>query len=235
MKRFLLVLLLGLSICSLAQDSPSQPPASSQQQGEQRRGGMRAGGGVGGTIQSINGDTLTLTTRDGGTATVKLTPDTRFMRDRQPAKLSDFKAGDRVMVIGESTGENSWTANMVGSFTRQPGAAGGGNRGTMMERMREGMGKEFLAGEVKSIDGTKLVIHGMDDKNYTAEVDENTSFRKGREDITFPDVKVGDRVMGRGKPNADGVFVFQNLNVGGFMRGPRNPESGQQPAAPPKQ
>jgi hypothetical protein len=100
--------------------------------------------------------------------------------------------------------------------------------------MREGMGKEFVAGQVKSIDGTKLTISAPDGKDYNIEVDENTSFRKGRESITFPDIKVGDRVMGRGKLNSAGVFVPETLNVGGgaFLGG--RPGSGQMPA-PPKQ
>ena len=191
------------------------------------------GRGVGGAIQSINGDTITLTTRDGATATVKVSPETRFVRDGQSAKLTDFKVGDRVVVRGESTGENIWNAAMVGEFT---GRGEGQNNGAMMERMREGLGKEFVAGEVKSIDGTKLVVHAPDGKDYTAEVDENTSFKRGREDITFPDIKVGDRVTGRGKVNSDGVFVFATLNAGGLMGpGGRNRENTQPPTAPPKQ
>ena len=234
MKISVVVLLVGFSLYTVAQEAPSQPqPSGQSSQGEQRRGDRFANRPPGGTIQSISGDTLTLSSWQGQTLTVTVTPTTRFSKDGQAAKLSDFKVGDRVIISGISTSENHWTADMVGE-PRRMGQAGG-DRAAMMERMREGMGKEFLAGEIKSIDGTKLVIHGFDDKDYTAEVDENTSFRRGREDVTFPDFKVGDRIMGRGKPNSDGVFVFQNLNAGGFMRGPRNGEPGQQPAAPPKQ
>ncbi len=186
--------------------------------------------GVGGEIQTINGDTITLITRDGSTATVKVSPDTHIMKDGQPAKLSDFKAGDRVMIRGESTGNNTWKAEMVG--TPRMGMGGQGT-GMNMERMREGLGKEFIAGQVKSIDGTKLTVTGADGKDYVAEVDENTSFRKGRESITFPDIKVGDRVMGRGKVNSAGVFVPEVLNVGGGMFMRQGPPP-QPPATPPK-
>lgn len=186
---------------------------------------MRTGRGVGGIIQAIDGDTLTLTNREGATVTVKTTPNTRFMRDGEAAKLTDFKVGDRVMIGGISTSENNWTADFVGSGMMRrrqgegPGQGEGQGRAAMMERLREGLGKEFVAGEVKSIDGTTLVVHAPDGKDYTAQVDENTSFHHGRENITFPEIKVGDRVMGRGKVNSGGVFVFENLNVGGFGGG----------------
>lgn len=222
MNRFTTSVLLTTSLFfipfalpALSQDQSAPPQQQSNERG-QRRGGF--GMGVGGTIQSISGDTITLTTRDGGTATVRVSSDTRLMRDGEAAKLSDFKAGDRVFVRGESTGENTWKAQMIGSGRMGAGGFGGGGdaNSPMMQRMREGMGKEFIAGEVKSIDGTKLTVHGVDGKDYNIEVDENTSFRKGRESITFPDIKVGDRIMGRGKPNSAGVFVAETLNVGGF-------------------
>ena len=242
MKIYALPLLLSASVLTLAQSPTTQttPPQQQQTQEQQRpRGEGRPGfgRGIGGAIQSLTGDTITLTTRDGGTATVKVSPDTRFMREGQAAKLSDFKVGDRVMVRGESTGENTWKAEMVGT-PRMGGPEGqGGPGGPNMERLREGLGKEFIAGEVKSIDGTKITVHGPDGKDYTAEVDENTSFRKGRESITFPDIKVGDRVMGRGKLNSAGVFVPEMLNVGGFGGGGdrRGAPPQQQPPAPPKQ
>ncbi|MGH9521805.1 MAG: DUF5666 domain-containing protein [Terriglobales bacterium] len=239
MKKIVFALLLIFGLYSFAQSST--PPAQGERpQGEQRRGGgMRMGRGVGGTIQSITGDTITLTARDGATVTVKTTADTRFTREGQPAKLSDFKVGDRIMIGGVSNSENNWTADFVGSGMMRrgqgdgQGQSQGQDRAAMTERMREGLGKEFVAGEVKSIDGTTLVVHAPDGKDYTAQVDENTSFRRGRDSITFPEIKVGDRVMGRGKVNANGVFVFENLNAGGFGGGGDRRE--MPPAAQPKQ
>jgi hypothetical protein len=238
MRKCVFPLLLIAATFSVAQTAtPSAPAQQQQQPAPQRRGEGRQGfgfRGVGGEIKAINGDTLTLATRDGATATVKTSAETRFMKDGQPAKLSDFKAGDRVMVRGESTGENTWTAEMVGTPRMGMGGPSGGVQGGMnAERMREGLGKEFIAGEVKSIEGAKLTVHGPDGKDYVAEVDENTSFRKGRESITFPDIKVGDRVMGRGKLNAQGVFVAEVLNVGGGMF-LRQEAPAQQAPAPPK-
>ena len=245
MKNFALALLLSGSLLAVAHQSPTTPAPNAPAQ-EGRRGGQGRGGfgrWVGGTIQSVNGDTITLTTRDGSTATVKISSDTRFMREGAAAKQSDFKVGDRVMVRGESTGENTWKAEMVGTPRMMgPGEGQAGPNAANMERMREGMGKEFIAGQVKAIDGTKLTISAPDGKDYNIEVDENTSFRKGRESITFPDIKVGDRVMGRGKLNSAGVFVPETMSVGGFGmangRGENRDRSGSDDPkrpAPPKQ
>lgn len=246
MKNLVLPVLLSASLLSFAQAPASdaqatpQPPTAQQEpqrpRGEGRGRGQGFGRGIGGVIQSIQGDTVTLTTRDGGTATVKVGSDTRLMRDGKDAKLSDFKVGDRVMVRGEMTGTNTWKAEMMGVMPAGGfpgmGNGGGASGGQNMERMREGLGKEFIAGEVKSIDGTKITVHGPDGKDYNAEVDENTSFKKGRESITFPDIKVGDRVMARGKVNSAGVFVPETLTVGGGFMGGRPEGAPQAPAQP---
>ena len=92
--------------------------------------------------------------------------------------------------------------------------------------MREGLGKEFIAGKVKAIDGTNITVDRVDGQTQTIAVDENTSFRKQRDSITLADIKVGDQIMGRGALKA-GVFVASQLNVGEpgrmMMGGPRGP------------
>jgi riboflavin synthase alpha subunit len=228
MTRKLTVLLLLTAAMAWAQSEPAAPqdqqPSNQQQQGQWRGRGPRGNfQGTGGTITAIEGDTITLKTMDGKQATVKLTPETRYRRDRQEAKLSDFKVGDMVMVRGESSGENTWTAQ--GVFSNQ-------NMGQGMMMMREEMGKKFIAGEVAKIDGTSLTINRPDGQTQVIQVDETTSFRNPkRESITLADIKVGDRVFGRGELK-DGVFVPAVLNVGapGEMRMMRR--EGQNPPPP---
>src|SRR5437764_441098 len=137
MKNCVLSLLLSVSLLSFAQAPASnaqpipQPPAAQQERprGEGRGRGQGFGRGVGGAIQAIQGDTVTLTTRDGGTAIVKVGADTRLMRDGKDAKLTDFKVGDRVMVRGESTGTNAWKAEMMGVMPAGGFGGGMGNGG----------------------------------------------------------------------------------------------------------
>ena len=227
MKRsFALLLLLAAPLLCSAQtsDQPSDEPATPEAQQRREGRGMRQGQGIAGTIGEIKKDGFTVKTLEGKTVTVKVTSETRFRKDRQDAKLADFKSGDMVMVGGEPAGTDAWTARFVAS--RQ--GLGEGN----MQALREGMGKQFIAGEVKAIDGTKLTIARPDGQTQTIEVDENTSFRKGRDSITLPDIKVGDRVFGRGQLNAAGVFVPTTFNVGDMrmmMGGERQPTPPQPP------
>jgi hypothetical protein len=200
MKRLLIAFFfLGCALVAAAQNPPAPRGGRGQWMGQ----------GVAGTIVSTSADGFTLKTLQGKTVSVKVSAGTRFRADGQPAKLADFKAGDMVMVRGQQSGDDTWKAEAVMS---RPAAA---------DRMREGLGKEFIAGEVKAIDGLKLTIARIDGQTQTIEVNENTSFRKNREDITFPDIKVGDHVFGRGKMNDAGVFVPTALNVGepGMMMG----------------
>jgi len=195
-----------LSVPVIAQDNPPKPAAGEAQSDQAQPGPNRRGWegrfqGVAGTITAIDKNQFTLKTMDGKTVNVKLSSDTRYRKDRQPAALSDFKVGDMVMVGGDPAGDNAWNARFVSS------RSGGG------AEMREALGKRFIAGEIKSIDGTRLTILRPDGVTQTIEVDESTSFRKQNESITLADFKTGDHVFGRGELK-NGTFVAAVLNAG---------------------
>ena len=217
MARLAIVVVVSfLSVLVLAQDNPPQPPGGQPQGAPSRRGGEGRFQGVGGTITAIEKSKLSLKTMDGKAVTVNLTPDTRYRKDRQPATLADFKVGDTVMVGGDPAGENAWNARFVSSRT-------GGEA-----EMREALGKRFIAGEIKSIEGTNLTILRVDGVTQTITVDENTSFRKQNESITLADFKAGDHVFGRGELK-NGTFVAAVLNAGELqpMGMPRSQDSSE--------
>jgi len=202
MTRLALVVVVSFfSALVMAQDNPPPPPGGQPQGAPNRRGGEGRFQGVGGTITAIEKNKLSLKTMDGKAVTVNLTADTRYRKDRQPATLADFKVGDTVMVGGDPAGENTWNARFVSS--RSGGEA----------EMREALGKRFIAGEIKSIEGTSLTILRVDGVTQTITVDENTSFRKQNESITLSDFKPGDHVFGRGELK-NGTFVAAVLNAG---------------------
>jgi len=221
MKTRALFFLMAIFFCGslLAQEtapppppSPCQPPAG---QGQGRTRGQEGGQfrGIAGQITEISGDTITLKDMNGNIVKVKTTADTRFRKDFQTeGKLSDFKVGDFIIVRGEPTGDNQFTAQ--GIMLRPAGMQGGqmmlsGPGGPMNPA---DLGKTFIIGEVLKIDGTTLTICRVDRQEQQIEVDENTSFRKQRESITLPDIKPGDTVMGRGALK-DNVFVAATLSV----------------------
>jgi Spy/CpxP family protein refolding chaperone len=211
-----------LALCAVAwAQAPENAPA--ERQGQQGQWQGRRGPGVGGTITAINGNAISIKTMDGNSAQVNVTDQTRFRKDRQDAKLADLKVGDMVMVRGEKGTDGAWQAEMVA--VPPPGMGQG-----MMGNFREGLGKQFIAGEIKSITGTQIEILRPDGVTQTIAVDENTSFRKNQESVTLGDLKPGDRVFGRGELK-NNVFVAAQLNQGQ----PRFMRSGDGAAPPPQQ
>jgi preprotein translocase subunit YajC len=213
-KVSFLAILLALCVAGWAQGSNNTPPPGQpqgQQEGGGQRGGRRGGPGLMGEVTAISGNTITVKTMDGNAATVNVTDQTRFRKDRQDAKLTDVKVGDNVFVRGQKGSDGSVQAEMVAV----PPAG-------MMGNMREGLGKNFIMGEIKSINGTQIEIARPDGQTQTIAVDENTSFHKNRESVTLADFKAGDRVFGRGEVK-NNVFVAATLNEGqpGMGGGPR--------------
>jgi hypothetical protein len=231
--RFLVaicLLLFSWQICAFAQDAPSghgQPQG--QPQGQPAPPGPRGrflGNGVFGRIESISPTEMKLAAPDGSAVTVHLTPKTVFRIGQDTAKLEDFKAGTAVFVRGTKAGDSTWDADLVSTRSGpQP--------------MTQTLGKDFIAGTVKSIDGTKITILRVDNVTQTIELDENTSLMKRRESITLADVHPGDAVAVRGETK-DGNFVPKTLSVvdpaqwerGRRIMGP--PASGNPPAPPPE-
>ena len=219
------------TLAGAAQEAPTPgPPREPREgrQGERREGqqgpgreGQRRFMGVGGTITEIKGSTVKLKTMNGDEATVKVTEKTEIRKEQKPAQLSDFKPGEVMIVAGERAADGSWTAQRI--F----------DRSGVMAMMSEGLGKQFIAGKVKEINGTSITMERVDQQVQTIEVDDNTSFRRRGESITLADIKPGDGVAGRGQLNKDGVFVPTVLNVGDFPTQMRQGPASQQPQQPP--
>jgi len=191
-----------------------------------------------GKITAINKGSLELAKPDGSTVTVKFTGKTEYRRDRQEAKLADFKVGDVVIVRGEENPDHSVNALTIGG--RSASSAQGG-------RVFGEMGKDFVAGEVKAVDPPNLTVLRADKVTQTLELTEDTSLRRGRESITMADIQPGDHVVIRGAVEKN-AFVPKNVMVLSQeqwkqmeeMRkmagiGPDgNPPSGSKPSAAPK-
>jgi len=215
-KHFCLLSILFwvLPTAGLAQ-TPDAPPQGQDQSSSprgnrgQRGGGSMEGRGIAGKITAINSGSIEMTKPDGTTVTVKLTDKTEFRKDRQPAKIADFKVGDLVFVRGDENADHTVTAQMIGGRTGNGRGGGGGFGGGA--GFGE-MGKDFVAGEVKSIDAPKLSILRTDNVTQTLELTEDTSLRKGRDSITMADIHLGDHVVIRGAPQ-NNVFVPKNVLV----------------------
>jgi hypothetical protein len=247
---------LGLCGAVLAQgrDQPQPPDVmwapgnGSQGAGSQQRGprGDRDGRGrpVFGKISALTNDSIEVTGPDGNKVTLKLTSSTEFRKDRQPAKLTDFKVGDPVVVRTDQADGKGTTALMVasGQFGMRNGQGGQGGPGSGFAGMFGTLGKDFVIGEVKAVDPPRLTVLRTDNVSQTLELNEETSLRRGRESITIADIQAGDHVIARGAVE-NNVFVPKNLNVVSPEQwkrmqemmapgGPGAPNASPKPAAP---
>src|SRR5215470_2586954 len=195
--------------------SASYAVAQGQIQIQERGGNMPPGENVVGKVTAVSKDSLTVAPLTGGEpVTIKVGESTRVMKERQPVKLEDIKVDEVIFARGKLSG-NTMEAAIVGVVNPEmiQRMQQGGGPGGMGGFNREDLGKKFIAGEVKAINETKLTIARPDGQTQEIEVDENTSFKKGQESITLPDIKVGDFVRGRGEVK-DNVFVPKELIVG---------------------
>jgi hypothetical protein len=170
---------------------------------------------VRGTVTSTAADHLTIKTETGEVYEIDVTPNTRMTKDRQPVKVADVKVGDGVGAMGElDAPKKTLHALFVGVMDAE-----------QVKKMREDLGKTYITGKVTAIDEVKITVMRPDHVSQTIEVDETTSFRKGRhraadgvaangggEMVTLADVKVGDMIAGQGGLK-HGTFVPTTLSI----------------------
>jgi Domain of unknown function (DUF5666) len=208
LNRLFLVLTIAslLGVGAYAQEPPSGTTPGGTG-GKPQRGQESGPRPVFGKITAIQNGVIEISGPDGQTMKVKYTDQTEFRKDREPAKASDFKVGDMVAVRGEPGTDHTITATMIGARTGGPRGGGmmmGGQGGTL--------GKDYIVGEVKSIDPPRMTVLRTDNVTQTLELNEETSLRKGRESITMADIQVGDHVISRGEVQKD-VFVPKGVMV----------------------
>jgi exosome complex RNA-binding protein Csl4 len=172
-----------------------------------------------GTVTAVGKDSVTISPQGGSgpkddfktPVTITVSDNTRIHRQRDAIKLNEIKKGDTVYAVGHRAG-NTVQATMLGVFPsemvvrKSSPAAGGAFK-------PEEMGSKYILGTVKAIDKTRLTIARTDGKSQEIEVNGDTTFRRSQQNITFPEIKVGDFVMGRGELK-NNVFVPRVLNVG---------------------
>ena len=238
-----LAVVLGASSAAAAPAAASALPQSTGLQDATPQGGRVQGDAHGqrmplfGKITAVQSGSLQVADTNGDNVTVKITGQTEFRKDRQPAKRTDFKVGDIIIVRGEENADHSWTAQVVAARSMngpgggpggRGGAAGGPGGGGGRGFAQTGtLGKDYVAGEIKSIDAPKLSVLRPDNVTQTLELNEETSLRKGRDSITMADIQSGDHVFARGAEE-NGVFVPKMVVVIGPEQWKRMQEMGAQ-------
>jgi hypothetical protein len=206
----LLVCLAMVSSGALAQDTaPQSGQGQGRGEGRGMGGGMFMGGNSAhGSVTAVSGSEITLKDEQGQTWKVETGANTRVVKDREPVKVSDIHAGDVVIAAG-NLDDQAKTVGAAFVVVLDPDQA------ARMEKMRAEFGKTWTAGKVTAINDLTLTIERPDRVTQTIAVDENTTFHKRNEDITFPDIRVGDMVRANGSLQ-NGNFLATNLSVAEF-------------------
>ena len=224
--------------------SSSTSTASQAPDGAGRGNGRR---GTIGTLQSIDGSTLTVATFNrggndqnggaaGGTTTVITNGSTKFYKTVS-GSLSDIKDGDRVTAMGTPDGSNAVTAaRITDTGTMMNVAFGGPDGGPGGGRRFNGNGSggpppsdpnftrpdpnSFANGTVKSISGSTFTV--TDNNGTTKTVNTNGSTAVSvLKNVSLNDLATGQQIIVRGTTNSDGTVTATNVleGVGGFGRG----------------
>jgi hypothetical protein len=188
-----------------------------------------------GTIKTITGKAIVLTTDAGAEVTVQVQDDARLVRvepgekdlkNAAPLQLQDLQAGDRILVRGKlaDDGKTVLAASVIAIKSADIAAKQAHERD---EWQRHGTG-----GLVKSIDTASGAITISTNamgvaKDVTVQISKQTVLRRyAPNSVKFDDakpapidqIKAGDQLRARGTRNADGTELTADEVVSGTFR-----------------
>jgi Domain of unknown function (DUF5666) len=188
-----------------------------------------------GTIKSISGNTITLTTDSGSDVTVSLQDTTKLLRvapgqkdlkDAAPIQLADLQPGDRILVLGKLADDGkSVLARSVVAMKQADVAA-------KQAHEREEWQRHGAGGLVSTVDAASntvtISLPAIGEKKTVAiHFSSATILRRYAPDsIKFDDakpapldqIKPGDQLRARGTGNADGTELTADEIVSGSFR-----------------
>ena len=228
------VFLIAVICVSLSAAIPAGPPVSQAQAEQQPSAQPPAAARPVGTIKSISGNTIILTTDAGGDVTVqvqdatklvRIAPGQKDLKDAAPIQLADVHPGDRVLVRGKLADEGkSVVAAWVISIKKEDIAE-------KQAREREEWQKHGFGGLVNSVDAANNTITVSlpslgEKKSVAVRLSKDTILRRYASDsVKFDDakpapldqIKPGDQLRARGTRGADGAeFTAQEVVSGTF-------------------
>jgi hypothetical protein len=217
-------LLAGIASISAASQTATQPPAQTP-----------AAAKPVGTIKSISGNTITLTTDAGTDVTVQVQDATKLVRiapgqtdlkSATPIQFQDLQAGDRILVRGKlaDDGKSVLALSVIAM-----------KKSDLTEKQaheREEWQKHGIGGLVSIVDASAGTITISlpaigEKKTVTIHLSKDTVLRRYAPDsVKFDDarpapldqIKTGDQLRARGTRNADGSELAADEIVSGSFR-----------------
>jgi hypothetical protein len=184
-----------------------------------------AAGRVQGTVKSISGNTIVVTTATGD-STVTLASGARVQQSADlktvaPSTLDQLAVGDRVLVMGTAGDGGAFAGNRLVMIKSE--AIAQRNQASQQDWARRGSG-----GIVASVDpAAKTVLINSGAKKITITTTGTTIFRRyapgsvkfeEAKPGTLADVQAGDQLRVRGDKNADGTGITAEEIVSGSFK-----------------
>ena len=163
-------------------------------------------------IDKVDGDVLSLKTREGGTATVRLAPDTRISA-LVKATLADIKPDSFIGVAGMPRPDGSIAAFSVHIFMQSQRGVVADRHGPWDGRPGSTMTNAYVADEVKSTDGDTLTVKYRDGEKKILVTPETViaAIAPG----SAADLKPGAGVVVfAAEPRPDGTLTARSISVG---------------------
>ena len=180
--------------------TPSQPPSQPKQ---------TQGNRLSGTIASVSGDTLVVTTRDGRSVTVHVSSTTRVLARKQAA-LSDIQPGDTVRVTAAKAADGSFTARSVQAAPATISASAPGNSGGVWQ---DGSERTMIGGRVTAAPANGTLTIAVP-AGQPVSVAVPSSARVSRlTSVPAGSLASGTRIFAQGTPNTDGSFTATSIFV----------------------
>lgn len=140
-----------------------------------------------GVVQEVRDHSMVFHT-DRGSVEVLVTPDTRLIRNGQPARLADFQRGDRAHVAAERT-----------------------NRG-LVGIMIEATSTILLHGVISEVGDRGIVLH-TDRGDVHIGVNEHTIIVRDGQRVRLADLQRGDRARVEAIPDGHGGLLARSIHA----------------------
>ncbi len=222
----------GILCLSLLAGFGAWPSMGSAQEAGQQAASPKAPPAVG-TIKTISGNALTLSTDSGSEVKVIIAADAKLVRVPPGSKdlkeavaitLADLQQGDRILVRGKPGDAGTMVASTVIAMKK-------GDIAEKQGHEREEWQKHGIGGLVKSVDagvGTVTIgtMTAAGNKDVAVHVGKSTILRRYAPDSikfddakpsTLDEIKAGDQLRARGTRSADGgEFTADEIVTGAF-------------------
>lgn len=221
------VVSLAAALPALA-DTGNSPGQNPPQQGwgagrvGQGRGAMMRPG-VFGTVTSISGDTITVTSmgRRGPASTTPSTTTTFtvdatnavVMKANATSSVSSIAVGDVIAVQGTVTGTNVVATKINDGLVRGKGAPTQGGQGQVLGAL-SGNGEPVVAGTISSISGNTITITNKSNVAYTVDATSAKISQGQNATASISNLTVGDSVLVQGTVNGTSITASTVIDQG---------------------